>query len=54
MITENNVNIQEACFHNGEQHMKEKIIAALTNIKTQVETSCHVYVGDIINVIEKL
>jgi hypothetical protein len=25
MITDTNVNIQEACFHNGERHMKDKI-----------------------------
>ena len=54
MITDTDANMMELCFKNGEQHMKEKIIAALTKIKTQVETSRHVYVGDIINVIEKL
>ena len=32
MITENNPNIMELCFHNGEQHMKEKIIDQLQSV----------------------
>ena len=30
--TENNPNIMELCFHNGEQHMKEKIIDQLQSV----------------------
>lgn len=26
MISENDTNIMELCFHNGERHMKEKIM----------------------------
>ena len=54
MITDTDANIQEACFHNGERHMKDKVISVLMDIKTQVGHPCHVHVGDIIKVIEKL
>ena len=30
--TENNPNIMELCFHNGEQHMKEKMISQLRSV----------------------
>lgn len=30
--TDENPNIMELCFHNGEQHMKEKIIAQLQSV----------------------
>lgn len=29
---DDNPNIMELCFHNGEQHMKEKIIAQLQSV----------------------
>ena len=32
MLTENNHNLMELCFHNGEQHMKEEIIAQFRSI----------------------
>lgn len=32
MLTDYNPNIMELCFHNGEQHMKEKIIAQLQSV----------------------
>jgi hypothetical protein len=54
MITDTDVNIQEACFYNGERHMKDKAISVLMDIKTQMSHPYHVHVGDIIKVIEKL
>lgn len=32
MLTDETPNIMELCFHNGEQHMKEKIIAQLQSV----------------------
>lgn len=32
MITDDNPNIMELCFHNGEQHMKEKMISQLRSV----------------------
>mgnify|MGYP003296960467 CR=1 FL=1 len=32
MLTDDNHNIMELCFHNGEQHMKEKIIDQLQSV----------------------
>lgn len=32
MLTDDNPNIMELCFHNGEQHMKEKIIAQFQSV----------------------
>ena len=54
MITDTDVNIQEACFHNGERHMKQKVIALLMEHKTQVKGECHEHVVQIIKMIEKL
>lgn len=32
MLTDENPNIMELCFRNGEQHMKEKMIAQLQSV----------------------
>ena len=32
MISDDNPNSMELCFHNGEQHMKEKIIDQLQSV----------------------
>lgn len=32
MVTDDNPNIMELCFRNGEQHMKEKIIGQLRSV----------------------
>lgn len=32
MLTDETPNIMELCFHNGEQHMKEKIIDQLQSV----------------------
>lgn len=32
MLTDENPNIMELCFHNGEQHIKEKIIDQLQSV----------------------
>lgn len=54
MITDTDVNIQEACFHNGERHMKEKIISMLMEHKTKVGLVCHAHVVEIIKMVEAL
>lgn len=45
-------NVSEMAFHNGEQHMKEKIIARLMEHKTQVKGVCHAHVVEIIQMVE--
>lgn len=47
-------NISEMAFHNGERHMKEKIIARLMEHKTQVKGVCHAHVVEIIKMVEGL
>ena len=32
MLIDDNTNIMELCFHNGEQHMKEKMISQLSSV----------------------
>ena len=54
MITDDNPNIMELCFHNGEQHMKEKIIEMLMDQKTKVKGVCHAHVVEIIRMVEGL
>ena len=54
MIADNNVNIQEACFHNGEEHMKEKVIAMLMEHKTWSDGVCHHHIAEIIRKVECL
>lgn len=54
MLTEENPNIMELCFHNGEQHMKEKIIGKLMDHKIQVKGVCHAHVVEIIKMVEEL
>ena len=52
--TDDNPNIMELCFHNGEQHMKEKIIEMLMDQKTKVKGVCHAHVVEIIRMVEGL
>lgn len=33
MISDTDTNIMELCFHNGEQHMKEKILNLIEEIE---------------------
>lgn len=47
-------NISEMSFHNGEAHMKEKIINLLMEHKTQVKGVCHAHVVEIIKMVEGL
>ena len=54
MLTDGDSNIMEVCFHNGERHMKEKIIDMLMEHKTRVGLACHGHVVEIIKMIEKL
>ena len=54
MITDTDANIQEACFHNGERHMKDKVISMLMEHKTKVGLACHIHVVEIIKMVEEL
>ena len=54
MITDTDANIMELCFKNGENHMKEKVIAMLMEHKTKVGLTCHVHVVEIIKMVEEL
>ena len=54
MITDNDVNIQEVCFHNGEEHMREKVIAMLMEHKTWSDGVCHAHIAEIIRKVERL
>lgn len=54
MITDTDANIQEVCFHNGEKHMKEKVISMLMDHKTKVGLECHTHVVEIIKMVEAL
>lgn len=47
-------NVSEMAFHNGERHMKDKIIARLMEHKTQVKGACHAHVVEIIKMVEGL
>ena len=47
-------NVSEMAFHNGERHMKDKIIARLMEHKTQVKGVCHAHVVEIIQMVEGL
>ena len=37
MISDTDTNIMELCFHNGEQHMKEKVINVLMEFGSETE-----------------
>lgn len=54
MLTDGDSNIMEACFHNGERHMKEKIIDMLMEHKTRVGLSCYMHIVEIIKKVEEL
>lgn len=54
MITDTDANITEACFHNGERYMKEKVIQMLMEHKTQVKGECHNQVVNIIKMVEAI
>lgn len=44
----------ELAFHNGETHMKEKVLAHLMDQKTKVKGLCHACVVDMIRMVESL
>lgn len=54
MINDTDVNIQEVCFRNGEQNMKEKVINMLMDIKTHSGRHCYLNLIDIIKMVEDL
>ena len=51
---ENDPNIAELCFRNGEAHMKEKVIAMMMESKMFAKGMCHECTAAIIQKIEKL
>ena len=46
--------LQEACFRNGEKHMKEKVIAMLMDHKTKPSGFCHGHIVQLIKQVESL
>lgn len=50
--SEDDHNIMELCFHNGERHMKEKLISLLMEYKTQVNGACHAHIVDILEMVQ--
>lgn len=51
MLDNENPNIMELCFHNGENHVKEKLIAKLQELG---ETMSCVTVAQVIKIVEDL
>ena len=51
MLTDDNPNIMELCFHNGEQHMKEKMISQLRSVAGSM--TC-ITLAQVIKIVEDL
>lgn len=51
MLTDDNPNIMELCFHNGEAHMKEKVISMLQGVADSM--SC-ITLAQVIKMVEGL
>lgn len=47
-------NIMELCFHNGERHMKEKVIAVLQDVLDQANGFCMIDGYGVIKAVEDL
>ena len=47
-------NIMELCFHNGERHMKEKVITMLQDVLDQANGFCMIDVSGVIKAVEDL
>lgn len=47
-------NIMELCFHNGERHMKEKVITMLQDILDQEDGLCLIDLSEVIKAVEDL
>lgn len=54
MITENDPNIMETCFKNGERHMKEKVVKLLLEHGKNKEGVCKALVLDLIKNVEAI
>ena len=52
--SENDPNIMEMCFRNGERHEKDKIIAVLKDVLEQAEGPCMIDVENFIKIVEEL
>ena len=53
MITDTDANIMELCFHNGERHMKEKIVRVMLDRKKMFPCEADV-IDCILNMLEGL
>lgn len=51
MLTDDNPNLMELCFHNGEAHMKEKVISMLQGVADSM--SC-ITLAQVIKMVEGL
>jgi hypothetical protein len=47
-------NIMELCFHNGERHMKEKVITMLQDVLDQADGFCMIDVAGVIKAVEDI
>jgi hypothetical protein len=52
--SESDPNIMELCFHNGERHMKEKMITMLQDVLDQADGFCMIDVAGVIKAVEDL
>lgn len=51
---DDNPNIMELCFRNGERNMKEKVITMLQDILDQEGGLCRIYLSEVIKAVEVL
>ena len=51
---ESNPNLMELCFRNGENHMREKVIAMLMDHRAWSDGVCHHHIAEIIRKVECL
>lgn len=51
MLTDDNPNLMELCFHNGEAHMKERVISMLQGVADSM--SC-ITLAQVIKMVEGL
>lgn len=54
MISDTDTNIMELCFHNGERHMKEKVINLLLDNSQNKEGVCKALVLELAKKVETI
>lgn len=52
--SEDDHNIMELCFRNGERHMKEKVITMLQDVLDQANGFCMIDVSGVIKAVEEI